>query len=569
MASFGIQIHGEGRSEFLDIRSNTVITLELNNPAYLGEDIDVIQGDYAFPFSVPLTDRNLRILRHPQRIDNYHQHIEALECTLWSGGKPLFSGSLRITSATRTEAKVSIIFTPLRGLKDVKLNQLAWPEYDMGATLSAQLALAKDSALNPENYPFVFFPVWNWGHDGRSEHDFEQAEFPNYYNIYTGQFESDDSIPAMPFLKLDQALQLGANYADFRFANGFQTNTELRRLVMFNNHDMNLPDAAGNINRPRYVKLAQHANETTFGEYLKGLCRLFCLAPFTNIFERTLELRPLKQLLGDAPKWDWSNRISHEYELNTELNLPSILGYDDVYESRALDKYFDREDLTYERTSMNTVLAGAPLGVYLEHITDELWNVFEEDSTLRKLRLAWGSLPPITVDGRNKNEFRSSLKTFLSTIVGVDLGPSNSWSARMPVMSMPGSNWERKNPYSDRLLFYRGMGPTSRTQLVPYASNSVFDGERQRVQIAGQDAQYSLSWRGPNGLYEQWWKEWYQALAKRKELSARVLLSEGELRSFNFRDRVRIGNRNAFVRRLQVTLTPSGPTATNAIFVIM
>lgn len=568
---FGFQIRGE----FLQLKPNTGISFELNNPAYFGnDDQDAIAGDFSFPLNVPLTPHNRRLLYQPQAIDNYYKHITDEPCTVWSRGMSLFPGKISVVSSTNKEARIKVVLTPLRNLKDTKMNELNWGEVFFGADMTTNLAYAKDTAVNPEDYNHIFFPVWNWGFTEKDSYDNSRSEFQNFYNIYTNSFVHQTDIPAMPFLKVSRALELGAQHIGYTLNNAFQgANAELLRLVLYNNFDMLTVDGDDDIIRPDRIKLAQHANpDTDFGDFIKRLSRLFCLAPFTNFWEKIMDLVPLKDLLNDAPRYDWSRKIEREYDLSTEVNIPGRLGYDSIYENAPTDEFFDREPIEYEQNSILTTNNDSPPGLYLEWITDQLWEIFEEGPPyeISRRRATFGSIPPYITDATNKETFTAYLKTFLTAVTTANEGGSNTWTARMPVMQLLGSSYKRKNPYTDRLLFYRGFNPTSKSGTsFPYASSSIYNGARQVVQINGQPAQYGLQWRGPSGLFEQWWKPWFNRLKNKKTLKAKMLLSERDIRSFNFQHKVKLGNREAFVKRLRVTLTANGPQPTDAEFVLL
>jgi hypothetical protein len=563
----GIKIGGS----WLDLYPDTVITFELNSPAYFGENIDIIQSDYSFPLNVPLTNRNRGILRNPDLIDNVEPHLVDQNCEIWSSGLPVFRGKFSITSSNTTQARCNIIMSPLGDLKNVKMNELDWGEADFGSTNPAKLEYAKNTALNPEDYDFIFFPIWNWKFDGRNEYDLSRQEWQNYYDIYTEKFINVATIPAMPFLKLSKALELGSQYIQYQFQNFFQVDTELKRLVLYNNYDMHTTDTDDNIIRPQTIKLAQHANpDTYFTDLLKQVCRNFCLAPFINYWERTFDLVPLKNLLAESPVHDWSKKISAEYDLSTNSDLPGQFGYNNIYEYAPTNEFFDREKIDYELASTFVTDINSPQGFYLEYITDQIWELYIESSFLYYRKYSY-AMPPYIADASSKNrDFESDLKTLFTPLVGVNEGGTDGYSAKFPSVALEGSSYNKKNAYTDMLLFYRGFeGCTKPGKTYPMAGSTIYNGARTITEVDGSPAKYALTWRGPNGLYNVWWKDWYNRLKTKKTVVAEVQLSEAELRSFNFRDKVRVGNRNAFVKKMKVTLTHAGIQPIEAELVIM
>lgn len=59
-----IKINGE----FIDLNTDTRISLKLKSPIFA--DGDIIPGSYSIPFTIPLTERNSRILNHPDVLEN-------------------------------------------------------------------------------------------------------------------------------------------------------------------------------------------------------------------------------------------------------------------------------------------------------------------------------------------------------------------------------------------------------------------------------------------------------------------------------------------------------------------
>lgn len=562
------------RDTFLDLPPDAVISFELNSPAYFGEDIDVINGEYSFPINLPLTPRNRGVLRNPQLIDNILRHPKDLPCEVWSAGMPLFKGTFTVTNSTNTEARCTVVMSPLSKLKDIKLAETSLDIVNFNAYASgmdANLAYAKDTATNPDLYSHIFFPLWNWAFDGRSEYDNSQSEWQNYYDIYTEAFINSTDIPAMPFVKLDHALSRAPGEIGYSFVNYFQTDVELRNLVLYNNYDMHTTDGDDNLIRPSTVNLQQHVNpDTYYTDLLKQTCRNFCLAPFVDYWDRVFDLIPLKDLLQADPRHDWTRKISHEYELDTVVDIPGIFGYDNVYADAPTDEFFEREKIDYERASLAIISPDDPNGFYLEYITDQQWELFHEDGDIYQ-RLKGYTMPPYIADATNKDEFKATLKTAFAPIVGVDL-PDNddNFTAKFPALAIEGSSYKKKTAYADRLLFYRGFETCSKPgKTYPFANSTIYNGARTVTNVDGSPAQYALTWRGPNGLFEKWWKPWYNRLLRKKNLKATLRLSEGELRAFNFKHRVRIGNQVAFVKKMKVTLTHAGIQPIEAEFVIM
>lgn len=548
----GIKIKGE----FLDLAPNASLSFELNSPVYLGDDIDVIQGSYSFPFTLPLTSpRNRRLLNMPEVLDNDAVFITDEPCEFWAGGIYLFPGELTVKNATPKEAKVYIVVSTLQVIKDTKLNKLGLPTVTLGSTVEEALAHAKDTALNPEDYDYVFTMFWNQLFQGEVMPEYEENDYQNYWEPTTQEFTN--SI-AMPFLKLSYVLEKGITNAGFTFSNRFQTNTELRRLLLYNN--FSIYDGE---NWKTEVDLNNHLNkDTKFGEFLKWICRLFCLAPFPDFFDKNIDLRPLSDLLRNTAQKDWTSKASSDYEKSIDDNIPGILRYESAYDDAPTTFYFENDRITwdYEVQNVDDLTLSDPEGFYYEFSTNSIYEfriISDPDPTI-ELTLIRRDIPYID-SGINDTAFDSKMKAvFMERRIVTPIG---GYIGYFPAAHQKGTlgNPEKPEKLTDRLMFYRGLHLLEDAEfLYPFASNDIYNARKQVVQIDGQDAQYSLMWDRDQGLYNRFWKDWYTVLRNKKDISLKLLLTAKDIRNFNFAEKVIIRNKEYFVKRLRITFTHKG-----------
>jgi hypothetical protein len=114
-----------------------------------------------------------------------------------------------------------------------------------------------------------------------------------------------------------------------------------------------------------------------------------------------------------------------------------------------------------------------------------------------------------------------------------------------------------------QLSFYRGMRTTRNGQRFPMSNHAPSNAFFRKL----PEDNVSLNWLGPNGLYEQWWKEWDGMLRRASVVKRRFLLPLTELIAFDFRDKVRAGNRNYFVRDMEFTVSAKGVSPTTCTLV--
>lgn len=573
---FSIKIY----NQFLDLAPNATLSFELNSPAYFGEDADVIQGGFSFPFTVPLTTHNKAILGHPNRIDNADLFLSDEYCEVWTKGVLLFDGKATIQSASRTTAKMYIIVSAISGLKELKLNQLNLGTASFGNNQTEALAHAKDTATNPGNYNYIFFPINNSSFFPSDNTGTTQDDYINWYDITAGSFVSNSTSRAIvPFLKLDHILQRGIDAISYGFTNNFQTDDELKRLVLYNNRSIhNGTDWALS------TDLDNHANpETSFASLLKRISRLFCLAPFEDRWNKRIELLPLKNLIQNGIKHDWTRKASREYNKELNQNLIGGLQYGDMYDTGDPFFSFESDPPVYNLIQdIIDVEDDAPSGYWYEYSTDTLYyNKLDSetdpesgDEVPRQVseRVSKFYLPYL-IDGSTNKVYTSEMNTILSWQL-LDSTNSATWMLPLlweegcfifdPDTGVPTTSDPLKSfkPFEDRILFYRGFQTASPSGTYPMASNNTFDYFTD--DIPGE--QYSLLWNDhlSTSLYNVWWKDWLEILRLRKVVSFQLLLTPRDILEFNFKDKVRIDNQNYLVKRLRVTLTMRGLQPTEA-----
>lgn len=84
--------------ELFDLTADTSIDVTGSNPAF---DPDVVARFFSFPFQVPATPHNLRLMRHANRLDVQRRSRDN-DVELWFAGAPLKEGHLRVNSNTAT-----------------------------------------------------------------------------------------------------------------------------------------------------------------------------------------------------------------------------------------------------------------------------------------------------------------------------------------------------------------------------------------------------------------------------------------------------------------------------------
>lgn len=98
----------------------------------------------------------------------------------------------------------------------------------------------------------------------------------------------------------------------------------------------------------------------------------------------------------------------------------------------------------------------------------------------------------------------------------------------------------------DRMTLYRGIQFGSGPGDYPLAHAHNYDGLEAKI------GDYSLFVDGPDGIYQKFWRTWFNMLASGKHVSQSFALPISELTAFSFEMKVRVENMDYYMKRLKV-----------------
>jgi len=531
--------------EALDLASDTRITIERVNPAYLGENVDVIRGDFSYPFTLSLTPRNRRLLSQPQRLDNAERLPAGLPADIYIGPHLLLRGQLNVTESSRTTVRVYISGNPLRDLKNVPLNSLT----DLGVVPvqndAELIGHMKATTITPTAYNYVFFPVYNRNLVTPGDGTPDDAYFHNAYDFTPQVFRTDG--PITPFPRVESVLATLFAGAGYTFRNGFQTEDELKRLCLVNNRTIRTSDSF-----TPDAPVAAHLSEMAGSDFVKAICRVFCLAPFADSTGTNIELLPLKGIANRDAARDWTTYAGREYK--RENILSGIKRH--AYPAEAYARFFTWLDgypqADYYIEELPNFNAPPPQGdgYYYQYSLGRLHRFYEADG---------GTKSSLLIDhlGAIDNDFGEEEN--LPAIYPLPTEqlffyPVLDDQLLVGVMGESVVNGSEGGAVTNFLSIFRGDANTQDGRPYPLGSYNNF--EYFTNPLAGE--KYSLSWEGPFGLYENWWKDWDNLLQESSPVTRAMLLPLSELIGFRFQEKVRVENRNYFVRKFTFEVSVRG-----------
>ncbi|MBL7780673.1 MAG: hypothetical protein JNM22_05600 [Saprospiraceae bacterium] len=539
------------------LESVPALSFELNNQIFSTDDNSILPGSFAFPVDIPLSPRNQVLLDHPHLVNNSRAFSKYEGCWIYAHGVPLFQADLRITNATPSKVKISLTANPIGNLKDKKLRDLGLGEERSIGDSTAMLAHAKATTTAPVDYDYVFFPILNDGYLSNGYID-DRARFQNYWNLSTDQFEVDHDYPAfMPFIRLEYLLEQMFAPLAFTFNNRFQTTDELRRLCLYNGTSMWTRSGL-----PTTIDLRRHVPDRLATAELKDILQNFALGVFTNIFSRTISIVPLRDLLTQPPKRDWTAyRVGAEtiesrdvFPDNVYYRIPEEDAMFAKYPERTLPPNFYQGELDTLDELDDIGLAAGSYFIRARHAYYYALNPGASPYVLIYLYLGWA---PGQGSTRLELPMPPLFDNHPSIVSGVTTEP---WGSPIPWCNMPGTVEyidpdgnviSQSNTPSERMLWYRGMYiNTLMGGDYPQASAAPFGNTAEEADTLIDTL--SLHMDGERGIYNQYWKQWHQMLRYGKSTIQQFSIPVSELVQFSFEEKIRAGSMDYFVKKIKI-----------------
>lgn len=560
--------------EYLD--SVPSLSFELNNQVFSSSDTSALPGTFSFPFEIPLSRTNLRLLNHPNLVNNSRNFRVIPDCWIYASGVPMFKATLTVRKAGPTKAQITLVSNPLGALKDAKL-----PEIPLGGDRSLiplNLNTYFDQiADEPEQYDYALFPVVKTLDDLNTVISYTTpANFHNYYARASAAFDTVNTYAITPFVKLEYLLQQMFELAPgVRFENAWQINTELKRLYIFNNRDARVSVNNAAPSAPTSLNLRDFVPDEKCNEYLRDVCAVFNLGVFTNIFKGKVRLVPLETVLTKAPKWDWTTYVAGDVLIENDFTAPGSYNWPQIQEAPpewppiedaevfpTLREYYENTNLV---TDLNKFYYIEDLQKYVKYVYGLVtYYRIHQEYFHNKRQLLDSEQPAYQIRMENLHPYGVS---------GYPLFVPNYTPGASYYNPDGVSRWEQvtenntnvykfqAREYRSALMFYRGI-----QQIVdglgaePFAANHVWKpsswpAERSKIVTNGVvegDAEYSLNWFGQYGLFERWHKRWHNMLANAKTITVPLILPLSVFTSFEFEDQVTIQSMNYIVRRMRL-----------------
>lgn len=551
------------KEQFLDVDPSASLGFELNNLILSNSDSSKLPGSFSFPFTLPGTAKNRAMLNYPERIDNSKPLIREDEVGVYFQGILIFKGTIKVTNAG-ADIKVYIIANPTAQLKDIPLNELDLGGIRNIGDAAAVLAHAKDTAENPLDYDYVFFPVVNDRYLTEETSD-TKCRMQNFYNVDTQAFEVSADAPAlMPFVRVEYLLQQIFAGLDYYFTNNLQVEDELRGLCVYNNYSMYAGALSENID------LRNHVSKTKSATWLRMFMSDFCLGLFYNPFNRNINLTPLRDILKRAPRHDWTSKALHGYTISTGDEAPETFDFKNDGQDAAFTDFFKGATPIIPITgTFNTFydLIEDPVQSFIDglyYIVCAGGYYYYVQSVPASPFFFAGALtgPAPEVTGKTYEcllpplfDFwhRGGIGTVLHADAPVGCMPQCRIGGTVTYTPTGGDEQVLTNDVPDRMMMYRGMQNDSVGDDYPLSCSTPWS-----AFLNTKIGSYSIRLQDDDGIYNNFWSIWHTMLRNGKNVSISLRLTLADILNFNFEDKVRIQNQDFFVKKLRISLTPNG-----------
>lgn len=279
-------------NEFLDLRSNTSVSFELNSPLNLDGDADAIQGEFGFSLSLPRTARNKAILHHIDSFGNRKDKRTFQDGKLYVDNELIFTGVIEVNNIN--DDIIAKFYGGIGALKQLKETYLT--DLDIAYSITQ----ADITANNHNDYCFFLAAcedtIVNVNHDG----------------VF------DFSHPVIPFFRLLPILHKVLGDIGYTVKSNYLKDQELQELVLLNNKPIFEDNGTFDFN------INEHLPKITTADFIKKIVKWFNLSIYVNPFRKEIHISKFDTI---QTQLDWSDKVMptkpHEF-----VELPTIFKFE-------------------------------------------------------------------------------------------------------------------------------------------------------------------------------------------------------------------------------------------------
>lgn len=531
--------------ERVDLQPGASITIDEESPVF---DSSSIPGGFSYPFTLPVTPRNRRILDFPERLEKSGAMSIEQPFQLFSQGILTLSGTITVMEAgTEYKANLAVGTGDLASkIKDKKLADL-----DLGGLRTWEW---KAEYKYPED-DFALAPLFNFYHYADTPFD---AQFKAHYGkvnaFIAGEFfhpeTSDDCWVITPFPYLSYLMRQVFKFAGFHaLENAILQDADFRDLILYTIRDvtnikkeyttstyaMGKSPITGDWRYITTYVIHPASKEMTTFDMAKSMPDilisdfLLAIRNFLNLAYiidgntvRTIKRQDLilkqtaiditDQAIGkpsiigiktDGFKLEWSADSDdalwgEDFYKNVEQFLPFI--------KAPVQSFTDLEPLEPEPNEIRFIIDDDIFARYIYFEYDPADPDNPEDVSL--FRWQWVAWCLNFQNYRQGNAAESFSTTVAPILTGISAhsAPPTEGLKKAPFVEQKGAVSDNGvvPPFALRLMFYRGLIHDSLGANYPYATNDNLD--REGNPLEGKNL--TLKFEGESGIYAQLYRDY-------------------------------------------------------------
>jgi len=513
------------------------ITFELNSPIFNSV------GSFSYPFTLPATAKNKKLLNFPARINNNiapgtHAAEIYIDGLIWKRGNLVVKESDRDT--------IKAYFTVGEGyfynqIKDLKLKDL-----DLGGERITDNYSHDNlySEIYNNKYPDVDFAIFELRNSDfwlNTDHeiDFRNLNYNtlNYWDTSNKLNISKNTFVFYPYV--NYLLDRIVNYFDGSFIeNEISTDTKLKQLCLYSNNPQNdiqyIGDYLNILQKPTYL-LNDSLPDVSVLEFIKSIEETFAATLFYNDNDGRFSIKLFKTIIDSE-----ALKIDNSFVINS-VSPNDWEGYTVAWNNDPDDKLI--EDYVRDISIFNFI--GSVNSFSQLPITATQGDMYFVESFSRYF--VWSSW---SFGGYSWNFASNAFSQIISGIGSKSITPFGS----LYYSHINETNDDQKvgnhllgEGYKDfpiRFLFYRGMinqKPVggSTTHNIPFPA-------------------YGIHWHGDTGLYENFWKKPLEFFSRTRQGEFKMVLDAATLKNIDFSRKYRFANANWLLSNIKIQVTNDG-----------
>lgn len=543
-------------SEKLDIPVNTSVTINMNNPMFTET------GSYSYPFKLPKTTKNKKILGFDTDIDAI-PGLFRKTCEVCVNNLLLFEGEMVINRVDKNEIQVNIEL--LSGIFFNKIQSKLLKKLNLGG-LREMYSIRSTSGICAANAIYKKYPDvdWAWFSVWNNTLETLQPQKVKYQNMYDsavyypdGRLNYIDIGYFTPFVFVNCVLKyLFEEHNYFLYRNFFYEHQELRQLCLYSNRIVTQGEHRLNMFMP----------EMTIGEFLSSLCTLFNASVFignnnhvyiynnwdvvnsNRVIDFNKNVNPGYSYVYEKPIDDltltWNIKDKNTYaqrNTNTEVTVEKIHS-NSVW---AMDDLPDSPDQTYPAGSI----------VRLYH-TDSYYILTNETGSWKWPFFSSSKINRIVKNSSLNYSINASTIQMIYHFADLNTGSEQGKYWVTPridcITNRYGSSFTAQMEETPlKLMIWRGMDTDNRGYEFPSGTTKTYrylgrkwENATVNLNLVGEDSIYDNFWK----KYIEWKREAYQKFEFQKKMSI------VELINFEFFNKYQILGHNIVVSKLSFTI---------------